>query len=81
MKKFKKLLTLLVLTMSFSAVALFGFGEEDSADVKKKTAADCEIPTYAKMIGHEDKWLLHNGCPPRKDTKDTDKDAESKDAK
>ena len=67
MQNFKKLLALLVLTMSFTAVALFGFGEDNSADVTEKTAADCEIPLFAKAIGHEDKWLLHNGCPPRKD--------------
>jgi nitroreductase len=33
------------------------------------TPKDCEIPAFAKAIGHEDKWLLHNGCPPRKDAK------------
>jgi hypothetical protein len=35
----------------------------------EKIAKDCEIPAFAKAIGHEDKWLLHNGCPPRKDAK------------
>lgn len=68
MKNIKKLFVLLVLISSFSVVALFGFGDDVSKD-KQKTAQDCEIPTYAKMIGHEDKWLLHNGCPPRKDIK------------
>jgi hypothetical protein len=23
---------------------------------------DCEIPNYAKIIGHEEVWKEHNGC-------------------
>ncbi|SFV87856.1 hypothetical protein MNB_SUP05-SYMBIONT-5-902 [hydrothermal vent metagenome] len=69
----KKLFTLLALTLSFSVFALFGFGD-DNAAVKEKTASECEIPTFAKAIGHEDQWLLHNGCPPRTNAKkDTQK--------
>ncbi len=34
---------------------------------KKKTADECEIPAFAKAIGHEDLWLKHNGCPPREE--------------
>ncbi|BAS68181.1 hypothetical protein [Bathymodiolus septemdierum thioautotrophic gill symbiont] len=62
----KKLFILLALVFSISAVALFGFGD-DNAKVKEKTAEACEIPAFAKAIGHEDQWLLHNGCPPKKD--------------
>lgn len=24
--------------------------------------AACDVPKFARMIGHEDKWRLHNGC-------------------
>jgi hypothetical protein len=27
--------------------------------LETKTPKDCEIPAFAKAIGHEDKWLLH----------------------
>jgi hypothetical protein len=40
-----------------------------SVGFETKTPEGCEIPAFAKAIGHEDKWLLHNGCPPRKDAK------------
>jgi len=61
-----------VLTLSFSASALFGLGEDEKGSESEavKTAEECEIPAFAKAIGHEDQWLLHNGCPPRED-KDT----------
>lgn len=25
-------------------------------------AADCEVPAFAKAMGHEEMWKLHNGC-------------------
>lgn len=67
MKKLKEFFILLMLMLSFSAFALFGFGEDKNADIKEKTASECEIPAFAKAIGHEDQWLLHNGCQPRKE--------------
>lgn len=30
--------------------------------VVTKVTKDCEVPGWVKMIGHTDKWLLHNGC-------------------
>ncbi len=78
MKKLKKLFILLILTSSFTALALFGIGEDkkdttDQGADKEKTAKDCEIPAFAKAIGHEDLWLKHNGCPPReKNNQDID---------
>ena len=43
--------------------------EDDSKieeiNASDKTAEECEIPAFAKAIGHEDLWLKHNGCPPR----------------
>ena len=27
-------------------------------------AARCQVPEFAKAIGHEAMWKLHNGCPP-----------------
>ncbi|MDC9714403.1 MAG: hypothetical protein PSN36_01065 [Gammaproteobacteria bacterium] len=71
----KKIFIILMLTLSFSAMALLGFGEDKKDTSKEKTAEECKIPAFAKAIGHEDKWLLHNGCPPREDTKKTEKNA------
>lgn len=25
-------------------------------------STDCEVPAFAKALGHEDEWKLHNGC-------------------
>ncbi len=56
--------TLIVL----GAIAVFGLSgnnkDEKTLSEVEKTAQECEIPAFAKVIGHEDKWLLHNGCPP-----------------
>ncbi len=71
MKKLKILFTVLTLTLSFGASALFGIGDDKSKnksnDLQEKTADECEIPAFAKAIGHEDLWLKHNGCPPREE--------------
>jgi hypothetical protein len=68
MKKIKFLFAISWTLITLGAVAMFGFGDDDqdtkTANVAEKTAEECEVPTYAKLIGHEDKWLLHNGCPP-----------------
>jgi hypothetical protein len=65
---------------SLSMLALFylAFGENKEVETKQptKTASECKIPAFAKAIAHEDKWLLHNGCPPRKSAdEDTQQDA------
>ncbi|CAC9625807.1 hypothetical protein [uncultured Gammaproteobacteria bacterium] len=72
MKKLKTLFSLLAFILSFNTMALLGFSEDkkDTEANKEKTAEECEIPTFAKAIGHEDQWLLHNGCPPRKKIKE-----------
>jgi hypothetical protein len=57
------------LVLSFGVFALFGFGEQEAHQTepqKDEIEKDCEIPAFAKEIGHEDLWLKHNGCPPRK---------------
>ena len=55
--------------IALGAIAVFGLSDNDKDEkapsVVEKTAQECEIPAFAKAIGHEDKWLLHNGCPPR----------------
>ena len=37
-----------------------------AVEVEEKTAKainkECEAPGWAKAIGHEEKWKLHNGC-------------------
>ena len=54
--------------IALGAVAVFGLSNDtqDKENAEEKTTKECEIPAFAKAIGHEDKWLLHNGCPPRK---------------
>jgi hypothetical protein len=32
-------------------------GEASAADAER-----CQVPAFAKAIGHEEKWKLHNGC-------------------
>ena len=78
MNRLKTGFTVSILTLSFSALALFGIGEDEKEPTAEvvKTAEECEIPAFAKAIGHEDQWLLHNGCPPRED-----KDAKKEDSK
>lgn len=53
--------------IALGAFAVFGLSNntQDQEVTKEKTVKDCEIPAFAKAIGHEDQWLLHNGCPPR----------------
>ena len=61
--------------IALGAVAVFEFGDDNTQDkqtVKEKTAQECEIPAFAKAIGHEDMWLLHNGCPPREESQEKD---------
>jgi hypothetical protein len=70
MKKIRFLFAISWTLITLGAFAMFGFGDDDEKDIKpvdatNKTAEECEIPTFAKLIGHEDLWLEHNGCPPR----------------
>ena len=68
MKKIRILFALSWALIALGAVAVFEFGDDNTQDkktVKEKTAQECQIPAFAKAIGHEELWLLHNGCPPR----------------
>lgn len=67
MKGIRILLAISWALIALGAVAVFGLSDDtqDKEIIKEKTAKECEIPAFAKAIGHEDKWLLHNGCPPR----------------
>jgi hypothetical protein len=33
-----------------------------SSPVSPEEEARCRVPDFAKKLGHEDKWKLHNGC-------------------
>lgn len=35
---------------------------EPEAKAAKTVNKECEAPDWAKAIGHEEKWKLHNGC-------------------
>lgn len=67
MKGIRILLAISWALIALGAVAVFGLSDDtqDKEIIKEKTAKECEIPAFAIAIGHEDKWLLHNGCPPR----------------
>ncbi len=67
----KKIFLIIMLTTSAGTMAFFDNDKVNKSKevTEKKTAKDCEIPAFAKAIGHEDKWLLHNGCPPREKAK------------
>ena len=82
MRNIKTALIVFSLTLSFASFALFGIGE-DKKDAntgkeaaKEKTKEECEIPAFAKAIGHEDLWLKHNGCPPREAAEKEERKAE-----
>jgi len=34
-----------------------------AAPANASDAARCEVPVFAKAMGHTDKWKLHNNCP------------------
>ncbi len=46
------------------------FWEESEKDIIENLSVeemnewkeDCVVPDWAKKMGHEDKWKLHNGC-------------------
>lgn len=69
MKGIRYVLAISWTLIALGAIAVFGLSDDDKdikvPDVIEKTAAECEIPAFAKAIGHEDLWLKHNGCPPR----------------
>ncbi|SMN17114.1 hypothetical protein CRYPA_912 [uncultured Candidatus Thioglobus sp.] len=64
--------------IALGAFAVFGLSDDDkeakASDAVEKTADECEIPAFAKAIGHEDLWLKHNDCPPREESDKTDKE-------
>jgi hypothetical protein len=68
MKKIRFLFAISWTLITLGAFAMFGFGDDDkentAVDVTYKTAEECEVPDYAKLIGHEELWLKHNDCQP-----------------
>ena len=78
MKGLKMLFAISWTMLALGAFAVFGLGDDGkdakASDAVEKTAQECEIPAYAKAIGHEDLWLKHNDCPPREEEKKSDKE-------
>ena len=37
--------------------------QSPAAPVDAAEAARCQVPAFAKAMGHEDKWKQHNNCP------------------
>ena len=73
MKGIRYVLAISWTLIALGAIAVFGLSdnkEVKTSDTIKKTVEECEIPTFAKAIGHEDLWLKHNGCPPREEVQE-----------
>ena len=74
MKGIRYVLAISWTLIALGAIAVFGLSDDDkdikAPDVIEKTAEECEIPAFAKAIGHEDLWLKHNGCPPREEVQE-----------
>ena len=80
MKKIRILFAISWTFIALGAFAVFGLGESDGKDHQEsentttKTEQECEVPSFAKAIGHEELWLKHNGCPPIKEQEKSSKE-------
>jgi hypothetical protein len=73
MKGIRYVLAISWTLIALGAIAVFGLSdnkEVKTSDTIEKTVEECEIPAFAKAIGHEDLWLQHNGCPPREEVQE-----------
>ncbi|HIB97950.1 MAG TPA: hypothetical protein EYO69_05870 [Candidatus Thioglobus sp.] len=73
MKGIRYVLAISWTLIALGAIAVFGLSdnkEVKTSDTIEKTVEECEIPAFAKTIGHEDLWLKHNGCPPREEVQE-----------
>ena len=73
MKGIRYVLAISWTLIALGAIAVFGLSdnkEVKTSDTIEKTVEECEIPAFAKAIGHEDLWLKHNGCPPREEVQE-----------
>ena len=74
MKGIRYVLAISWTLIALGAIAVFGLSDDDkdvkTSDTIEKTVEECEIPAFAKTIGHEDLWLKHNGCPPREEVQE-----------
>ncbi len=79
MKKTKIVLAASLAIMTLGVSAVFASDEDKASEFKasEKTIKECEIPMYAKLIGHEDLWLKHNGCPPREKSQEKQENQKS----
>ncbi|MDB3870057.1 hypothetical protein N9351_04270 [Candidatus Thioglobus sp.] len=80
MKKIRALFAISWTFIALGAFAAFGLDESSAKDHQEsensnaKTAQECEVPSFAKAIGHEELWLKHNGCPPTKEQEKSSKE-------
>jgi len=80
MKKIRILFAISWALATLGAFAAFGLDESDNKDHQEpennatNTAQECEVPSFAKAIGHEELWLKHNGCPPIKEQEKSSKE-------
>jgi len=76
----KQVYLLLATTLSFTTMNALAVEESTQAKTEAQAEKErCTVPGYAKMIGHEDLWKKHNGCPAtttptKEDTKEDIKD-------
>ena len=80
MKKIRILFAISWALATLGAFAVSGLDESDNKDHQEaesnttSTAQECEVPSFAKAIGHEELWLKHNGCPPTKEQEKSSKE-------
>ena len=77
MKNITRVLMAFAIAISVTAQA----STEEAAKAQEKSAKDCQAPGWAIVIGHEQKWKLHNGCPTDDANKPKDKDPQNKQEK
>ena len=70
MKNVNRVLIAFAIATSVNAYA----GTNENSKAQEKSAQDCQAPSWAIAIGHEQKWKLHNGCPTDEAAKQNDKD-------
>ena len=71
----KQVYLLLATTLSFTTMNALAVEESTQAKTEAQAEEErCTVPGYAKMIGHEELWKKHNGCPATTPTKEDTKE-------
>lgn len=78
MKNLKTLSISLILILSGGLLSFSVFSADNDNVIKggdtTKSFEQCQAPSWAIAIGHEQKWKLHNGCPTEQESQQEKKD-------